>query len=392
MTAARALALGAIALAPARPAAAQLAWRAYGLDVAVAHDSGALADAALQNLLRLRLMAVATRGVVSVDVAAEQLLTTGTGNLAAGAALSLGRTGGGGDWLALDRTLVSEEHVAWRVRADRLAVVVRRGPLTLTGGRQAISWATTLLFTPADPFAPFDPADPFREYRGGVDAARLELFPGPFSEVEVVARGATYGDRHTATVLARGHLATGRLEVSGWGGVLHDAAASALAATVSVGGAIVRGEGALRRDAGATVTRFAVGADRSFEVGGRTLYAAVEYQHDGFGARTAADLPAVVLSAAYARGELQALGRDELAAQATYQAHPLVTLEALALWNAGDGSALLAPAASWSAPGNLTVRGGLFVGLGGGTSATGLPGSEYGLVPATGYVSGSVFF
>ena len=52
----------------------------------------------------------------------------------------------------------------WRANADLIV------------GRQPVSWATTLFLTPADPFSPFDPADPFREYRGGVDAARLRVY------------------------------------------------------------------------------------------------------------------------------------------------------------------------------------------------------------------------
>ncbi|HEU4536104.1 MAG TPA: hypothetical protein VFS00_18395, partial [Polyangiaceae bacterium] len=49
---------------------------------------------------------------------------------------------------------------------------------------------------------------------------------------------------------------------------------------------------------------------------GRDLYAVVELQHDGFGAADANEILAVLGSEPYRRGEMQALGRDELAAHA----------------------------------------------------------------------------
>ena len=54
---------------------------------------------------------------------------------------------------------------------------------------------------PADPFAPFDPADPFRDYRAGVDAARVRIFPSAFSEIDGAVRIAEYGGSRTTTAL-----------------------------------------------------------------------------------------------------------------------------------------------------------------------------------------------
>lgn len=277
-------------------------------------------------------------------------------------------------------------------RVDRLAVTVARPLGELAIGRQPVSWATTLFLTPADPFAPFDPADPFREYRGGVDAARLRVFPGAMSELELVVRPATFDSVTTMTALARGRIAVGRIELAGWGGVLHDRAAGALGVTITVAGAVLRSEAALRRAGDTTVVRLAVGADRTFEIAGRTLYVLAEYQRDGFGAAGAGGLPTVLGSAPYRRGELQVLGRHEIMAQATCQVHPLVRFETLGVWNAGDGSALLAPAVGYDALANLGFRLGAFVGIGAGRTAAGFPGSEYGAVPVAGYLSGSLFF
>jgi hypothetical protein len=363
----------------------------YGLDVVVGSAEGPFTASQIQNAARLRLMADAGTGPFGLDLAYEHALSVSSAAPGAGIGGLLG-TGGRGDWLPLQGTLDSTEHALWRHRLDRAAVEVRTDRFAAAVGRQTISWATTLFLTPADPFAPFDPADPFRDYRLGVDAARLRLFVGAMGEVDGAVRMAEYGGDTTVTALGRARATVGRTDLAAWGGILHDDAAVAGALTTIVLDAAVRVEATLRPEEADPVLRLAVGADRSFPVAGRTLYAVVEYQYDGFGARSADDLLAVAASPAYRRGELQVLGRNELMAQATYQVHPLVVVGALTLWNLGDGSALLTPSVSWDAGRAFTVRGGLYAGFGAGETAGGLPGSEYGIVPITGYVSGAVYF
>ena len=111
-------------------------------------------------------------------------------------------------------------------------------------GRQVISWASTLILTPADPFTPFDPADPFREYRAGVDAVRFQAYPGPFSEIDIVVRPVSTidGDRITSTIdgdritaLARAKTNWGGWDLGVWGGVLFDEPAGALSLVGAVG-------------------------------------------------------------------------------------------------------------------------------------------------------------
>jgi hypothetical protein len=373
-------------------AAQRLDLQGYALNVLLAADSGDFGPGGVQDFQRLRLMASPTFGRVALDLAYEQLLTVRSNANLATLGQNLGEPAGGGAWLPLQGTLEQGAHALWRHRVDRLSVTVNAGPAEVSVGRQPISWATTLFLTPADPFSPFDPTDPFREYRTGVDAARVRLFPSAMSELDAVVRPATFGSDSTLTALGRGRVAFGRFEVSGWGGVLYDEGAGALAATVTLAGAVVRTEGTLRRTNGTSVMRLAVGADRSFNVAGRALYLVVEYQHDGFGAADAAGLVGTITSAPYQRAELQVFGRDEVALQSTYQIHPLVSLEALGLWNAGDGSVLAAPAVSWNALTEVGIRGGVFLGFGNGATAAGFPGSEYGSVPRTGYVAGTVFF
>lgn len=260
------------------------------------------------------------------------------------------------------------------------------GPVSVTVGRQAISWATALFLTPADPFAPFDPSDPFRAYRGGVDAVRIRAFTGSFSEVEAVVRAAETPEGTTVTALGRGQLSRGGWALGGWAGLLHDEGAAALFATGSAGATAVRGETAVREDpAGGALLRTTLGADRRFTAGGRDLFAVLEVQYDGYGAATASDPLAVVSSPAYQRGEMQTLGRWTGATQ--------VSLDGLVLLSLHDGSALWAPGVSWSATSAASARLGAFLS----TGATGLDDvggllSVYGSTPTVVYASLSWFF
>lgn len=378
-----------------QPAAAQQpAVRGYALNVAELTAAGPFGPGGLTDLQRARLMMTPRAGPVRLDLAYEHTVHYQAREGSDVAALTLGAPAVLGDWLPLDGTIHRDAHVRWRHRLDRLSAQAERGSVRLTVGRQAISWATMLLLTPTDPFAPFDPSDPFREYRAGVDAVRGTIFAGPFTELDAVIRPAQFAGSTTITALGRARTTHASWDVSAWGGVLHDHAAAALGVARSVGGWGVRAAAALRHGpTGGAALRAAAGVQRRLTFIGRDLYVNVEYQHDGLGAATGSDLIAVATSAPFRRGELQVLGRQVAAGEATYQLHPLLAVQLLALWDAGDGSVLLAPAASLSASDEVTLRAGLFLGAGpSGLTLLGAPASEFGALPRVGYVSLAAFF
>jgi hypothetical protein len=381
------------ALVPRAGSGQRIEITGYALGVAVQSRSSALIQGGTALLGRARIMPKLTAGPVTVDMAYEHVLQRTPEGGGFAVTNPGGSVGGNSDWLGLDWSVASSARASWRQRFDRLSVAVDAGPLTITAGRQAISWATTLFLTPADPFSPFDPSDPFRAYRGGVDAVRVRAFPGPFSEVEAVVRGADTPNGKTLTALSRFQTSRGGWALGGWGGVLHDQAAGSLFATGAVGATALRTEAEVRRgpSGGATV-RAALGLDRRFSVSGRDLFMVVEAQYDGFGAASASELLATAMSQPYSRGEMQVLGRWSSAAQGSFQIHPLVSVDGLALVNLEDGSLLLAPGATWSATSSASVRLGLFTGAG--PSGLGVGGlrSEYGSIPTLGYVSLSWFF
>lgn len=375
------------------PVAAQLEVTGYALGVSTYQGDSDLGPSGSTLLGRTRLMITGNSGPWGLDVAYEHVLT----RTPAGGGFSITTPGGSaaraGDWLGTDWEIHKSERNAWRHRLDRLSLAYSAGPVEVTLGRQAVSWATTLFLTPADPFAPFDPSDPFRGYLGGIDAVRVRAYPGPFTEIEAVVRPTETALGTTWTALGRAQTSLGGWAFGAWGGMLHDEAAGAVFATGAVGATAVRGEATLRKDeAGGAAFRGAFGLDRFFTPGGKDLYLISEVQYDEFASSDASKLLEVIASKPYLRGEIQTLGRLSWATQASYQIHPIVSVDAMALVNLDDGSVLVAPGISWSASGSASVRFGTFAGLGAGLTDPAQLGSEYGAVPGIGYLSVTWYF
>ena len=385
--------VGVVMLSAAIPAQAQSSWlTGYLQGVPLFSGATDVSDSNLTGFGRFRLSTRPVLGAVSFEVAYEHGLTVR--QRTAGDGFGLGVIPSGGEWLDLEWTVAEQEHVRWRHRFDRLTVAWSpTRSIDLSAGRQAVSWGTTLFLTPADPFLPFSPADPFRQFRGGVDAARVRIYPSPLSQIDLVVRPSQTEVGEEVTALGRG-LATWRSwELSAWGGSLYGDVAGAFGAAGGLGAWAVRGEGVVRQINGTVVFRGAIGLDRILQARGRDLFLIVEYQRDNLAAADPSEYLEIVVSNPFRRGEFQVLGRDETVLQASYQFHPLWSVSGLWLWNLNDRSALLAPGLAYSAANEVSVSGGLYIGLGDTTVSAERPlPSEYGLSGTTGYASVSWFF
>ncbi len=373
-------------LGAAVPAAAQPV-TGYFQTVPIAADGGLLAD-----FTRLRLASDAELGAFRFEVAWEHVLTLRRNDVLPG--FTLGTAPGGGEWLDLEWTLAEGEHGEWRHRFDRLSVSwTPAETLEIRAGRQAVSWGTTLFLTPADPFTPFNPVDPFRQFRAGVDAARVRFYPGALSELDLVVRPTPSPDGDEITAVARGLTTVRNWEISGWAGALYGDPAAAGAFAGALGAWAVRGETTLRSLEDRTAFRGVLGVDRVLKLAGRDFSIAAEYQRDGLGAADPAEYLDVLRSDSFRRGEHQVLGRDEAVLQASYALHPLWSMSGLWLVNLNDGSGVLGPALGWSVGEEFNLAAGAFLGFGADdqTLARPIP-SEYGLAKLTGYVSFSWYF
>jgi hypothetical protein len=367
--------------------------RGYYLNVPTWSDSNLAAVGGFGDINRLRLMSEPNFGDFRIQVAYEHLLQLSQRAGSSASGLFVGAPGGG-EWLDLQWVIEETDHVSWAHRFDRLNIGwAPSDALDMVLGRQTISWATTLFLTPADPFIPFDPSDPFRVYRAGVDAFRLQFFPGPLSDFDFVVRPADFSTGETLSVLGRGRTVWKSWELSGWLGMLYDEPAAALGAAGGIGAIAVRAEAVVQRDDSVAVLRGTIGIDGLINAWGKDLYYVFEYQRDGFGAANSAELVQVIQSRAFAQGQLQVLGRDELVAQGSYQLHPLWAVTLLVMTNLDDPSVLFSPAASYSVSNEISASAGFFLGFGDDTPSLASPiPSEYGLVPAFLYLSVEVFF
>ncbi len=345
----------------------------------------------LSEFNRVRLFGESGVGTFGFGAAYEHVLTfRRLGNVPE---FHLGAVPGGGEWLRLQWTPAERDHVVWQHRFDRLYVRWESERLEISAGRQAVSWGVALFLTPSDPFTPFNPVDPFREFRAGVDAARLRFFPSALSEVDLVVRPTRLpAGEEVVTALIRGLTTARNWELSAWGGIVYGDPAAALGAAGSVGSWAVRAEAVLRWP-DRVVLRGTLGLDRQLQVGGRDLTLAVEYQRDGLGADGPDAYLATLKSATFLRGEHQVLGRDETVVRPSYQLHPLWSLSGLVLWNLNDLSATTGTSVAYSASSDVTVTTGGFLGLGDddATDARPLP-SEYGSAGLSVYLSLSWYF
>lgn len=386
----------ALSLFPLPGAAQQPGLSGYYLNVGTHVQESVLGPAGASDVQRLRVMWNASPGPLRLDAAYEQTLTLRQAGAPGAQLFTAAGAVAGGDWLSLDGELHSGKRAEWRHRFDRLSARVDLGAnADLTVGRQPASWATTLVLTPADPFSPFDPSDPFREYRIGVDVARLRYYRGAFTQFEVVARPARVVDRETFTLLGRASTNAAGWDMGGWAGVVHDTFGGAAFLSGAVGSWALRAEAAARDLEGRTALRGAIGLDRTFFIAERDLYVVIEYQHDGLGATSPDELVATATSRAFAQSEMQVLGRDTGVLQLSYALHPLVSASALWLGSLRDGSFLMSPGMSYSASESLALRLGAFFGAGEHPVAeASIPilRSEYGALPRVLFVSANWFF
>lgn len=358
-----------------------------------------LSPASGSGFHRFRVMWTGDAGPAALDFAYEHTLSLREpGVLGAQFFTAAAGTASGGDWLELGGDLKTVDGIEWRHRFDRLSARFNLGDnADLVVGRQPVSWATTLFLTPSDPFSPFDPADPFREYRVGVDAARLRYYRGAFTQFEVVARPARVGldGARTLTLLGRATTNRGGWDLGVWGGLVHDTFGAAASLSGSVGLWALRTEAAVRDFDDRLVVRGTVGLDRTFPIAGRDLYVVIEYQRDEAGAESPDDLVAAATSRVFAQGEMQVLGRDTGALQLSWQLHPLVSASTLFLGSLRDASFMFGPGLSYSVTQGASFRIGAFTGVGeDATLDGGIPrfGSEYGSIPRFVYTSLNFFF
>jgi hypothetical protein len=280
---------------------------------------------------------------------------------------------------------------------DRLFVRWDRPGFRLVAGRQAITWGVAYLWPVLDLFAPFAPQRIDRDYKPGVDAVRVTVPLGDFSEVDLVAagQGQDLPDDFSAGGLARFNAGTSDFGVMA--GSFHTDTVVGGFVTTDVEGTGLRGEVSFTESGDSEdseidrerFVRATVGVDRQLTA---TLTLTAEAAWNGYGADDPSDYPRIAVSDRVQRGEVNSLGRSYAGVSLAWQVHPLVTASAAVLGNLGDSSVLIQPTVSWSVSNTVTALFGLFWGVGDGLDAEGRLQSEYGAAPTSVWASIQAFF
>ncbi|MFO7783295.1 MAG: hypothetical protein ACQET7_04575 [Thermodesulfobacteriota bacterium] len=305
----------------------------------------------------------------------------------------------------LDRPVSrSGETFLWRHEIDRALISFHPAWGEVTLGRQAIGLGRGRLFSAVDMFAPFSPAEVDREWRRGVDAARVEYHLSGTSSLECIGVFGNSWQDSAFLARVRGYLGAvdgefllgrrgdDRLAAMITSAALWDAAVHAEAALFKIGEARP-GFGILGRDR--LVAKAVLGASYTFNMGnGLTLLG--EYHYSGFGLhdpREAARLLATdrPLQKRFLRGDTQTLGRHNLGLQASYPVNEAANAGLLILTSLRDGSGLVSPSVVWDVRRNVSLLAGAYAPWGPRPSGNVLR-SEYGGTPWSLFLQVNIYY
>jgi hypothetical protein len=270
---------------------------------------------------------------------------------------------------------------------DRLDISFHTSHADFTVGRQAITWGVNTFWPALDLFSPFQAVQIDRDYKPGVDAARLSVPFASNSALEVV--GAVLGDsfHRDGTGAALFRFNAGHVDFGFMGGDFHQNAVAGGYFSAGLAGTVLRGEvswtsigngDTLDRLRMASFWRGGAGVERQIT---HTFNLMGEVAWNGYGTTSVSDYPALLASDFMRRGEMDALGRWHAGAMGTWQFHALAKFSNVVLVNGNDGSVVWIPWLSVSTTNNSEVLIGADFGVGSKPGPGEVPRSEYGGYP-----------
>ena len=276
----------------------------------------------------------------------------------------------------LDWNISSSSGSSWRHEVDRAYLAAHLENVELTLGRQAIGWGRGVLFGAVDLFSPFTPLEADREWRRGVDAIRADFELTTRSSLDVVGAFGESLDESAFAARFRGYR--GELDVELAAGYRARDAFFGVTSSAAVGGAEIHGElalfhapealpgGGLGSEDRLALKAVLGGSYRIPIANGILLF--VEYHYSGFGAPSASEILPLFSNPAflerYVRGDTQILERHALAALATYEASPELTLNGQWIQSPVDGSGVVVPSATWTLSDRLSLLGSVYLPFG----------------------------
>ncbi|MFP4432422.1 MAG: hypothetical protein ACLFPV_14320 [Spirochaetaceae bacterium] len=297
-----------------------------------------------------------------------------------------------------DRAFPPEEETADNAAVyqdlDRAFATVSLPFADLILGRQAISWGTARVVRPTDVIVPFSFAEVDTEYRRGVDAARVRIPIGGFSEIDA---GSIFGEHFAPEESAfylRPGVYIGQTDLELLGMVFRDNLLGGFSLSRAIGEAGAWAEAAyVVPDSAGDYLTASLGVDRNLA---SDVYGYLEYHFNGAGTLSPGEYLSTATGPAYSEGNVYLVGRHYLAVGGTYTATPLLPMDALIVVNLTDGSAELTLSAEYNFTEDVYLSGGVLLGIGPESETEGgVPTryrSEFGAYPQTFYTQVKLYF
>ncbi len=284
--------------------------------------------------------------------------------------------------LGQGRAWADSEHHRLAAEAAYANVRFSHRNADLVIGRQAVTFGRSFFWNPTDWLTSFTPTEIDREYKAGVDAARLSLALGRFSGAELLYAYGEDGERDDSAFIARAFTTLGGWDLEALGGSVWIDDRLGLAFSGDLAGAGLRGELSWQEprsgDEG-DFLRATLEADYRWP---SSLYLIFELHHNGWGSTEVEDYPQLFASPRLLTGQVTNVGRHYLATQLSYQITAIAVGSLAVLVNLHDGSGLVYPTFSRSLSDESRLALGANLPWGPAPSADGLR-SEYGSYATT---------
>ncbi len=373
-----------------------------------------------QNILRLTAaghpkdwLTYELHGVQSLDLTSADDAQTGTStfNLVPGTT-RYRALDAGWDWLA-------ESDATGSFWFDRFNSKFTLSWADITIGRQAITFGKAYFWNPLDVFLPFDPRQFDRDYKAGVDAARLDIGLGDFSGINLVgalgreidSSGTFISDDRTLDASWYGSAALTRIFCNKWnwdwavqGGKIYGGYQLGGGAVGEIGPVQLRGEAAYfirdgRRELPSPLSGDLVEDHLSavFGLGHRfenSLNLEGEYLYNGAGEGDSDNFDAAL--ARFASGNSLHLSRHLMGIMASYEIYPILNGQLAWLFSYDDTSSQIQPGLTWSVADEVDILAGASINIGehprGNSAVTPEIKSEFGTFPDVYYLELKVYF
>ena len=234
---------------------------------------------------------------------------------------------------------------------DRLNIQFQFDDSDLTIGRQSLDLGSARMIKPTDIFLPFNLQTLNTEYRIGVDAFRYQKHLSELSEIDVgVIFGREGKSKNSAAYLRiQTNFRGADLKVSMIEYARQTLYSFGIETAIKESGfwfelADVKGD--------EHYTLVSLGFDRALS---ETLFAQIEYHHNGAGTDDPVAYTQKVNEIAYTKGGVTLFGNDYLFPSISAQISPLFNISVGAVFNLTDKSAFVSVLGEWSATENFYI-------------------------------------